>query len=145
MWEISNALQLISFFRAIGLGVILCLLYDVFRVIRTVYNNSDLMIFIEDIIYFVIISPVVFLFLLATTNGEIRIYILVAVLIGFTVSRFTVSMLFFRVNVLILKAFTTAFSFLNTKISAVLIYLYEKINFLVLKAVNTCKKLLKKR
>lgn len=96
MWEIDINNQLLTFLLSIILGVVFCAFYDVFRALRKAGLNSFIATFIADIIYWIIIAFLTFLFLLARTGGEIRGYVLIAALIGFIVFRVTLSKLLFK-------------------------------------------------
>ncbi len=85
MWEISAVLQIQSFIYSIILGAIFSLIYDFFRTYRNIKTHSSITVFLEDIFYFFIISIITFIFLLSTTNGEIRFYILFGILFGFII------------------------------------------------------------
>lgn len=94
MWEISNSLQTQDFLRSIVLGVILCVIYCFFAALRKAGLNSTISVFFEDLIFLLIASPICFLFLLATTNGEVRMYVLIGALVGFFLFKFTLFKLF---------------------------------------------------
>lgn len=96
MWEIDINNQLLTFLLSIILGVIFSAIYDVFRALRRAGLNSFIATFIADIIYWIVIAFLTFLFLLARTKGEIRGYVLIAALIGFLVFRITLSKLLFK-------------------------------------------------
>ena len=152
MWEISNQLQLLSFFRASVLGGIYCLAYDLLRGYRKVNEGSAISVFFQDLIYFLLITPVTFCFLLATTNGELRLYIFSGIVLGFVLIRLTLSKLF----VLMIKIF---FGFISrllsliskgiTVISAFLDRITAKIadisGVFLKKGRNSLKKVLKKQ
>lgn len=152
MWEINNSLQLIALFRAFVLGGIFCLIYDFLRALRKQGLNSDFAVFIEDVIYFILITPITFCYLLALTNGELRGYFFASLLSGFLAVRFTISKLFLKLYLnlifIILKFFyvikirlNKIFRFLSCKLSILLKFLSK----IYLKAVKCFKKLLKKR
>ena len=94
MWEINNNLQAVSFLRALILGFIYCICYDILKALRKVGLNSKRNVFTEDIIYFILISPITSIFLLATTNGELRFYIIIGIIFGFLSFKLTVSKFF---------------------------------------------------
>lgn len=98
MWEININDQLLTFFYALGLGLLLCVYYDVLRAFHKAGFNSAWGVFIGDIIYCITSAFITFLFLLARTNGEIRGYVLTSALIGFVITRLTLS----RVTVFLL-------------------------------------------
>ena len=83
MWEIDNNFQLISFLISCGVGVIYCLVYDILRAVRKSTNVTDGMVFLQDIVYFIIISITTFMLLTALSNGEIRSYVIIGLMLGF--------------------------------------------------------------
>lgn len=91
------------------MGVFLCLLYDFFGSLRKVGISSDFAVFIQDILFFIIASPLIFIFLLATTNGEIRLYIILGIAIGFLIFKMTVS----KLLVFLLSEFFRALFFVS--------------------------------
>ncbi len=140
MWEIDISLQVLFFLRSILLGMIYCLFYDILRGFRRVFSYSDWAVSLQDLFYFLIITPTAFLFLLAATNGEVRFYILFGIAIGFTIFRLTVSrvlILFLKLIIsVIYKSFTAFFNFISGVI--------QKIKGFIAKKSKKIKKLLKK-
>ncbi len=97
MWEINNGLQLLTFARSLGLGVIICLCYDVLRALRKVCSFSTVGIFLQDIIFSLLTGFIVFLFLLSVTNGEMRGYVLMGLGMGFVAGRLSISIVWFGI------------------------------------------------
>ena len=152
MWEINNGLQLLAFFRAAVLGGTFCLFYDFLRAVRRVKNNSDLSVFLEDLLFFTLIAPITFCFLLALTNGELRAYIFIALINGFIIIRFTVSSLILKLFIFILSfiikligIFKNIFFVIFNWFYGVLLYLYAILKRNYKKIVICFKKHLKKR
>ncbi len=152
MWEISNFFQVIGVLRAFVLGAIFCLVYDFLRALRKSGINSDSAVFWQDIIFFVFISPISFCFLLATTNGELRAYFFIGLLVGFIGFRLTLSFLALKVMLKIIFTYLKAFSKFKLVINHIFRRIY-KIYCLIheifrknlLKLIICFKKLLKKR
>ena len=141
MWEISNSGQVFSFLLAVVLGGIFCLFFDMFRSFRKSFEHSILAVFAEDIFYFAVITPITFCFLLATTNGELRFYVFFAMLLGFIITRFTVSRVFMVLICVLLKlfgAFFRAFYGFLRRVKVIFENFFKK-------ALNIRKKLLKKQ
>lgn len=82
MNESTITTQMIIFAFSCMLGVVLGILYDVFRIIRMVINSKSVAIFIGDIVYFVISGIITFVFVLKLNGGESRFYILAGEGIG---------------------------------------------------------------
>lgn len=152
MWEISNSLQTVCFLWSIITGVILSVFYDVLSSLRKAGLNSDIAIFFQDIFFFIIASPVIFLFLLATTNGEVRFYIIFGIIIGFFSFKLTLSKILVLLLSKVFVAFSCFFNFIARVFNKIIIAIevslgkkYKKTAFFLKKASNTLKKLLKKQ
>ena len=113
MWEIDNKLQILSLLQSLGLGVFYCLFYDLFKAVRLTVNLNAKAIFFQDIIYFAIISPLTFCFLLSVTNGEIRGYVFILASLGFFITRLTFSSIWLPVINIVLKIFLKFYRFLR--------------------------------
>lgn len=91
MWEIDNLLQIINFARSLCLGAVFCLIYDILRALRTLFDFSAVSIFFQDIIFSLLSAFITFVFLLSVTNGELRGFVFISIAFGFLISRFTIS------------------------------------------------------
>lgn len=96
MWEISIHNQILTFLWSVVLGLLSCFLYDIIRSIRKVYKWKTGIIFVCDILLWIIFAFVTFLFLISRTNGEIRSYVLLGELLGFVILRISVSRFIFK-------------------------------------------------
>lgn len=113
MWEIDNITQIQSFFYAVLLGFLYCVLYDLIRAFRLEGNNSAFAVVLQDMFYWAICSVSCFCFLLAVTNGELRTYIFIGIFTGFVILRLTFSKLYFPVFKLFAKLFSWAYDKFN--------------------------------
>ena len=82
MNETTVTMQMIIFTLSCILGIVLGVLYDIFRIIRMVINSKSIAIFIGDIIYFIISGIITFIFVLKINSGESRFYIMAGEGIG---------------------------------------------------------------
>lgn len=152
MWEISNLRQTAAFLYSILLGGMLCVAYDALRGIRTVFSSDFWAVLFEDLIYFTACAVAVFCFLLATTNGEIRFFVLVGIVLGFAALRITASNFILKAFLFIFGILKTFFTALNNLIYAFLIRICRLLTQIcsvlckkLKKAVKLCKKVLKKQ
>ena len=134
MWEISNTLQILNFFRSVLLGAVYCFLYQFLRVSRRLTLRSDITVFFEDVIFCLLLVFPTFCFLLSTTNGELRGYIFLGLFVGFTAFHYCLS------KVMVLLLFNLLF-YLRKFLRYIFAFFCEKI---AKKCINTCKKSLKK-
>jgi spore cortex biosynthesis protein YabQ len=109
MWEITVKSQILTFFYAVTLGIILSVLFDFFRTIRISYKHNNIFVFIEDIVFFLISTFLTFMYLMARCNGEFRTYVISAILIGFFIYRITLSKIVLPTSVIITKFFIRLF------------------------------------
>lgn len=91
MWDISFAGQTITFLLALAVGAALCLLYDVFRILRIGFRPGTVAIFVQDILYWLLCAMVTFCLLIVRCSGEIRGYALLGELLGWIICHLTLS------------------------------------------------------
>lgn len=70
-------------------GILFGMIYDVLRFFRLIFPGKRAT-FVFDLLFFIIISPVMFLLLLSYNNGRVRVFYFTAALIGFLVYILTV-------------------------------------------------------
>lgn len=80
--EITLAEQTIVFLKSFIFGMVLGAFYDLFRGIRLVKNKNLLVIFICDILYFIVCGILTFIFILYVNYGLIRGYIIIGAFLG---------------------------------------------------------------
>ncbi len=82
MWEINSLEQTKTFILAFLLGCLLSILYIVFYSLSHINKRRAVVL---DIIFWVIAALITFSFLLLTTNGEIRGFVIFSLLSGFII------------------------------------------------------------
>ncbi len=140
MWEISNYDQVNTFLLSVILGGLCCVIYDILRALRKVCLNSFWAITIGDILLWIFYAFVTFIFLIARTNGEIRVYVLLGELTGFILFRISISKFLFSA----LKFIFVKTAVLNHKICELLFVIYTKIECLAMQAGKFALKILKR-
>ena len=151
MWEIDIGLQFYYWLLSAVLGGMFCIFYDLFRAVRLAVSHSVFTIFIEDILYFCFISFFSFCFLLATTNGQVRGFVIFGIVIGFFITRCTVSFVLMKIYSFVLKWIFKILNFANRfknrvfgYFETVFSFILKKTRIFFKKALNGTKKLLKK-
>ena len=74
--------QLICLLLALPLGMLVAAVYDVFRIIRVVFGAGRVAALVEDTLFWLITAVAVFAFFLLTSDGEVRFYPFVSMLLG---------------------------------------------------------------
>lgn len=91
---LSMKTQVLLFLLTIGLGVVSGFLYDVFRIIRKVFKHPNFLTYIEDILYWILVTFLIFYIMLDKNYGEIRAFSIGGVLLGTILYFLTISKLF---------------------------------------------------
>lgn len=94
--------QLYYFVIYIFSGVIIGIFFDIFRILRRSFKTSDIVTYIEDILFWICSAIFLLFVLFKINNGEIRIYSIVGILIGAIVYMTTISKFFIKINVKII-------------------------------------------
>lgn len=78
--SLSN--QAYIFFITILIGFIMGIFYDFFRLIRKLFEHTNIAVYIEDIIFWVISTFICFYILLHKNNLEFRFYLILGIFLG---------------------------------------------------------------
>ncbi len=84
------------FFSAIFLGFIIGFYYEIFRFLRLAFPHSDWLIALEDLCFFIPLSPVLIFFHYALNDGVLRWFSLAGCFLGFLLYLGTVGKLLLR-------------------------------------------------
>ncbi len=101
--EIYVADQTMLFLQSMLLGAVLGVFYDVFRITRIAIKTPSVVIFAEDLVFFFVSAVISFCFMLSINDGQVRAFILLGELLGFTLYYFTVGMLVMKLSRVIIR------------------------------------------
>ena len=94
----NTYIQVINLLIFIVAGIILGIIFDVFRIIRKEFKTPDFMTYIEDIIFW-LISGIILLFCIFTfNNGELRLYLFISIILGNILYMLTLSKYFIKIS-----------------------------------------------
>lgn len=140
MWEITISQQIYSILYAFVLGVFFSVIYDIPKSFCVLNRTNNTVVFIKDIIFSLFATLMVFLLLIARSNGVVRGYILFFIFCGFVVFRITLSKYW-------LKALYCFFNFsykANKKIKGQFLSVLSKTEQTEAYVIRKLKKILKK-
>lgn len=135
---VSN--QLFIFVSSALCGIVIGLIFDVFRIFRQLVRASKTAAIIEDITYWLIAAGVFFVFVIKVNNGELRLYQFIGVFIGtglyfISVSKYVISISVCVIQFMV-KMLTVVFKIILTPILFVF-KLFRKPFFFI---INVSKK-----
>lgn len=84
-------------------GIIIGILFDVFRILRKSFKTSNLITYIEDILFWILTGTILIYSIFIFNNGEIRGYIFIAILLGILLYMISISSYFVKISVNIVK------------------------------------------
>lgn len=115
--KVSLQSQVCTFGLALIFGIFLGIIYDIFRVNDEMFGINFKRIFVEDILFFIFAGILTFLFLLATGNGDFKIFVVFAELIGALLWHFTIGKLLLKVSSRVICFYKEKISKISNKFS----------------------------
>ena len=80
-------------------GIIIGLLFDFFRILRKSFKTKDTITYIEDILFWILTGVVILYSIFTFNNGEIRLFMFLAIILGIILYILTVSSYVIKINV----------------------------------------------
>ena len=84
-------------------GLIIGILFDFFRILRKSFKTSDIVTYIEDLLFWILAGIIILYSIFTFNNGEIRLFMFLAIVMGVIIYMFLFSSYVIRVNVAIIK------------------------------------------
>ena len=115
-------------------GVVIGVLFDFFRILRRSIKTSNIITYIEDVLFWIITGLLILYNIWYFNNGEIRIYMFLGIMMGILIYMFTLSnfiiLIFTKVLVTIIKILELPIKTIIDifrKIFTNLVFLFDKI------------------
>ena len=102
---ISNQAYIFMIF--ILIGIIIGIVFDIFRIFRKTIKTRDSITYIQDILFCLITGFLLLYGIFQFNQGEIRIYMFISVILGITIYILTISKYFIKINVFLLNKIIT--------------------------------------
>lgn len=110
--ENAIILQLYSFLIYFISGILIGIFFDIFRALRKSFATPDIITYLEDILFWLFTGFFLLVVLFYFSNGEIRIYHIIGLLLGATFYIISISRFFIKVNVFILTFIKNMISYI---------------------------------
>ena len=85
-------------------GILIGLVFDVFRILRKSFKTSDFITYVQDILFWIITSIILLYTIFKFNNGEIRSYVFLGIGTGLLIYLTLFSKVFIKINVKIIEA-----------------------------------------
>ena len=86
---VSNQANLFIIFSLVG--VIIGLLFDVFRILRKMINSNDILTYIEDIVFWILTGIIIIYAMYRFCDGELRFFMILGIVFGTIIYLLTIS------------------------------------------------------
>lgn len=96
------AMQLYSLLIFTISGIVIGILFDIFRVLRKSFKTSDFLTYIEDILFWILTGIFLLFVIFKFNNGQIRSYVVIGLILGIVIYILTISKYFIMINVKII-------------------------------------------
>lgn len=83
-------------------GIIIGILFDIFRILRKSFKTADLITYVQDILFWILTGIILLYSIFTFSNGEIRFYMFLGVFIGCLIYMLIFSKYFIQINVKII-------------------------------------------
>ncbi len=91
---------LLAFFIS---GLLSGVLFDIFRVSRKAFKIPNILVYIEDVLFWILTGAIVLFTIFTFTDGQIRLYMILVMILGAFIYLITVSKYFIIINTKIIN------------------------------------------
>lgn len=124
----NNLEQLTNFIYFIITGMLLGIIFDIFRILRRSFKTSDIITNIQDILFGLITGVIILSSVFLFNNGELRLYLFIGIGFGILIYMLLISNYFIKINVAIIN-FVKKIMILFTKPIIILLKFIKKLFF----------------
>lgn len=95
--------QAYLFFIFIINGILIGLLFDFFRILRRVIKTSDIITYIEDILFWILTGFIILYSIFVFNNGQLRFYMFLGIVLGAFTYMLFISSYVIKINVKVIS------------------------------------------
>ena len=117
-------------------GIIIGVIFDLFRILRKSFKSNDIITYIEDIVFWVMSGLSILFCMYKFSDGELRGYTLLGIIIGSTLYFLTVSTYIIKISVYIINKIKIFISLILNLILYPLRLIYLFIKKLIFKPIS---------
>ncbi len=100
MLDVYN--QLFCLFVFIITGIVIGILFDIFRISRKSFRTADWITSMQDILFWILTGCIMLFSIFTFNNGEIRSYVFIGILLGVIIYMLLISRFFIKYSVIII-------------------------------------------
>ena len=100
MQEVYNQLFCLGIF--VITGILIGLLFDIFRILRKSFHTADWITYIQDVLFWILAGSMMLFSIFTFNHGEIRSYVFIGILVGIVIYMLAISKLVVKSSVTII-------------------------------------------
>lgn len=93
-------------------GLLIGLLFDIFRITRRTFKLPNIIIYIEDILFWILTGLIIIGANVVCTDGQIRLYMILMLMVGSLIYFLIISKYFMKINLKILEIIKKVIKFI---------------------------------
>ena len=125
-------------------GMVLGLIFDLFRILRKNFKSADKFLWLQDVLMWAVMLAVVYITLFITNDGKIRWYVFVGFITGVAIYMVTLSTFIMKISTAVISFLKKFFSFVIGIVMFPFKMLYKFLSKPISKAFNGIAKLIKR-
>ena len=137
----SIAEQTQVFIIFVIVGIIISFLFDIFRILRKVYKFSNMLIYMQDILFWLLTGIIILQAIFKFNSGDIRIFLFLGIFVGVFIYISLFSIYVIKIGSFILKLINTL---IRKLINVFKVPICKILNFMIKHYRNLRKNVLKK-
>lgn len=88
-------------------GIIIGVLFDIFRILRKSFKTKDIVTYMEDILFWILTGIIILFSMYKFSNGELRFFMIIGIIMGTLTYMITSSRYVIKISVFIIKIIKT--------------------------------------
>ena len=132
----NNLEQLTSFGIFIVIGIIISIIFDIFRILRKTFKTIDIITYIEDTLFWLSSGLIILISIFLFNNGELRLYLFIGIIIGILFYMILFSKYFIKFNIFIINILRRFISKILQIISKPIIFIYNIIRKFLFRPIS---------
>lgn len=117
-------------------GIVIGLLFDFFRILRKTFKTKDIVTYIQDILFWILTGIILLYSIFTFNNGEIRLFMFLAIMIGISIYMLIFSSYIIKINVTIINLIKNIISKVLNILFIPFKYIYKLFNKIFFKPIN---------
>ena len=123
------------------IGIIITLIFDIFRILRKSFKTPNIITYIEDLVFVIITGYILSYVFFYINKGIVRFYMIIALIFGVLMYYITLSKYFIKINVIVInKIKNIIFKIINIIFSPFL-FVYKILKTIMIQMIVKNKKI----